>query len=187
MTELSKQEEAALRGEWRTPKWLLGALQDLYGRFDVDAAADAGNAVASSFFTGPCLKPEPCQCGLCSRWPKGWCVFFNPPFSSASEWAMKAAAEMDRGWGQAPATAIGILPNSTETKWWHEGVRLAASYIIQTIGRIQYVPPPGIKESTNRQTTTIVVWKSLPPYMPKVPAQQLWLDVRKAMAFYGVA
>lgn len=144
---------------WATPSGLFAALNRRFG-FGLDVCALPWSAKCAKFYT-----PE--IDGLRQDWFKdagegaAWC---NPPFSDIEPWLIKARDEADRG-----LTTVCILPaHRVEQPWWQRYVEGCAvcgalhlthvmaggdheyepiAEVVSIPGRVNYVPPPGIKSS----------------------------------------
>jgi phage N-6-adenine-methyltransferase len=94
--------------EWETPSHLFETLNREFG-FTVDVCATPENAKCQTFFTKE-------QNGLAQEWTGVvWC---NPPYGlQLREWSRKAYESSQRG-----ATVVCLLPNRTDTRWWHEWI-----------------------------------------------------------------
>lgn len=134
--------KASKRQNWRTPKWLFYGIQDWYGaRFQLDAAADANNALCDMYYDG-----TPGRDALKMDWLLyNWC---NPPFDRTAEFIKKALTEAEKG-----SRTVMLLTASTENKYWlpmlRSGPRNAVEFIT---GRIPFIDPDTLKPVTNNVT-----------------------------------
>lgn len=139
------------RTKWATPQDFFDELDAEY-HFDLDVCAEPWSAKCGQYYAeidNGIISPwAPCRCWL------------NPPFGPGSPilpWVKKAYEESLLG-----ATVVAILPSSTDTAWFHDWVFQKAK--IRFIrGRVQFVPPKGIKASSNRQPMFLAIWE--PPTM----------------------
>jgi len=92
--------------EWETPPEFVAALEQEFGRFDLDPCAREETAKASAYYT----KEDN---GLEQPW-KGH-VFVNPPYSAPGPWIAKAVAEAANG-----AVVRLLLPAATDVGWFHD-------------------------------------------------------------------
>ena len=116
--------------EWPTPGWLVDELAAEFapGGFDLDPAADPGNAKAPRYFTRD-------DDGLAQPW-KGR-VFCNPPYGATiRKWIRKAVAETSSGNADR---VIMLVPARPDTRWWREATRSAALVRLWP-GRIEFAP-----------------------------------------------
>lgn len=94
--------------EWATPPATFRELDEEF-HFTLDACASASNAKCARYFDVECD-------GLSQDWGAEtvWC---NPPYGRGEieRWVKKAHESSQRG-----ATVVMLLPNSTDTAWWHD-------------------------------------------------------------------
>jgi hypothetical protein len=137
--------------EWETPPELITALLHDLGldSFDLDAAAQKGNAKAAWYY-GPDHENEEYRDGLTGRWWGN--VWLNPPYGRGiGKWAIKARAEVEEGNAQLVAA---LLPVNTSTRWWHRQV-MAATEIRLLERRVTFVGQPSGAPFDN----VIVIWR----------------------------
>jgi phage N-6-adenine-methyltransferase len=140
-----------LRDQWETPWAVVHELARRFagGAFDLDAAADARNAKAPAFFTRE-------QNALTRPWRTGGglpaAVFVNPPYRRIGDWVDRAFLEV--GTGNAWVVVL-LVPPGTSTRWWWRCRRHAE--IHEFMGRIRFIPPPGIAESGPRGDSVAIV------------------------------
>lgn len=110
--------------KWETPAGFFKYLNQSY-RFDLDVCALPENAKCDRFFT-----PE--DDGLTQPW-EGSC-WMNPPYGrDIKRWVRKAFETAHSGKG----LVVGLLPASTDARWWHEYIEGAA--VVQFIsGRLSF-------------------------------------------------
>jgi len=116
---------------WATPLPIFLALHSEY-LFTRDAAASPENAKLLRFWTeqDDALKQD---------W-SGEKIFCNPPWKLIPQFLAKGLAHRDT------TLSVFLLPASTDTRWFHE---LAVHFAKDNfIGRVAYVAPPGVKQST---------------------------------------
>ena len=102
---------SSVRGDWKTPSWLLDRLYGIFS-FDLDAsAATPPNVKARVHYTAA-------DDGLFKPW--SGCVFCNPPYGKAiGVWVAKCRREVGSGRARV---VVAILPARVGTKWWRENV-----------------------------------------------------------------
>ena len=151
----------AQRDDWSTPPSLFAYLNARFG-FTVDACASRDNAKMDRFWSES-------EDGLAQDWT-GERVFFNPPFSQKGIWARKAAIS-------EAIVAVAVLPAWVEQAWFHEWVLTKAHSIMPIKGRVRFIPPSGVKETSPRFGTLIAVWKigHRGPCVVESLEQRLWL------------
>ena len=126
---------------WGTPQWIIDAL----GPFDLDVCATPENAKAPKFYTEA-------DNGLRRAWPgRVWC---NPPFSQMFEWAGAAAWKYLPSWPKFESIHF-MCRCDFSTKWWKLLATLNHDLIFPTC-RVQFVPPDGVKVSSNPMQMMIV-------------------------------
>lgn len=105
--------------EWRTPDACFKALDEEFG-FALDVAATRENRQVDNYLGPDCDNPA-IRDALAVDWldvclhmgmaPVCW---MNPPYSRCREFITKAAQEARRG-----CTVVCLVPNRTDTRWWH--------------------------------------------------------------------
>ena len=135
------------RQTWRTPPRLYAGLSRWWGPFDVDLAACAESALAPRYFDeeADALAPD-------SRWGPGWRAFCNPPFKRVAPWVDKAhRAMIEEG-----TLSVWILPASVNSAWLGQVERRGKWWRFNR--RPQFVPPEGVKASTNSRDCILVAF-----------------------------
>lgn len=122
---------------WGTPQYVFDFLNEAFGPFDIDVAADNENHKCDLWWT-----PE--QDGLKQLW--GWHhveslnrnarVWCNPPYDNIGPWVARAAQEAQDGLVDSVTL---LLPVRTDQKWWQETVMRFACAIYFIKGRIAFV------------------------------------------------
>lgn len=103
--------------EWRTPRWFYAAMAELYGPFDLDAAATEENALAPQYFTRATdALSQPDWCGV--DVDRVWC---NPPYSKPNLADFTAMARREVLQGHVELVTC-LIPMSTSAIWWHQNV-----------------------------------------------------------------
>lgn len=140
------------RQTWATPKWVLDVAQDITGKeIALDVASSDDNAVASRNF---CRTKD----GLTQSWEcngdeqMAWC---NPPYGDIGPWVRKAVVELGRG-----NPSCLLLPVRAATSWF--SVMVGAMTRGRDVGirffrhRVNFVPPAGVKSSSNAEASMLV-------------------------------
>ena len=111
---------SSVRQDWKTPRWLLEKLYDVFGEFDLDAAsATPTNTRAKAHYTSV-------EDGLFRPW-YGEIVWINPPYNRALKlWVAKAKREVASGRAR---TVVGLVPARVGAAWWRQHVVGSASAI----------------------------------------------------------
>ena len=127
--------------EWATPPEVFDPLHREFG-FTLDACATPTNAKLPRFFSED-------QNGLEQDW-RGERVWMNPPYGrEVYAWTRKAR--------EAETLVVGLLPASTDLKWWHEDV-LGHAFDIRFIrGRVRFLTD-GPYRASGFFASVIVVW-----------------------------
>jgi phage N-6-adenine-methyltransferase len=137
--------ERSLRDCWATPPSFFAGLTRRFN-FDLDVCAQPDTAKCPLFFT-------PAEDGLRQSWAGRRC-YANPPYSDIESWAAKAWHEAGRG-----ALVAMLVPPRTDSRWWHR-YAIRASEWLWVMGRVRFVPPPDIKQSTPCEPSVVIVWGS---------------------------
>jgi phage N-6-adenine-methyltransferase len=151
LLDIKTSQEKALRQEWRTPEDFWTVLNAEF-RFEMDVAASAENALCTEYLTEDedALTDE-------VRWGSGN-AYCNPGFANLMPWMQKAFNEAMR-MPQRVVVVMGLV--SPSTKWWNFCVRNC--HEIRLVSpRVQFVPPPGIKKSSNARENAIFVFRTVP-------------------------
>lgn len=137
--------DAPERQAWRTPRPLFEALHARF-RFDVDAAADDSNHLLPHYWTvqddGIAHLASPANDHL-----RAW---VNPPYDNIGPWADAAWHRCRRG-----ALTVLLLPSRTDQAWFGDALDGEVWF---SRGRVQFVPPPGVKPSSNSAGSVLVVF-----------------------------
>lgn len=144
------------KDNWETPDDFFAAMEQLFGKFDFDAAADNGNYKCETY-----LSPDLNHDGLEINWstqitskPRGkqLLAWLNPPYGRGitGKWVEKAYKESQKG-----VQTVLLLPARTDTKWYklcHE--KAAEIYFIT--GRLKF---KGAKHSAPFPSMVVVFRK----------------------------
>jgi len=114
---------------WATPWPLVRELEEEFGPFELDPAANSENAKAPLYFTEA-------QDGLCQPWAPARC-FLNPPYSDVAPWIRKAVDE-----ARAGALVVALVAVRTDRDWWHD-VLMPSAEIRFRRGRQRFIGPDG--------------------------------------------
>lgn len=133
-----------LKNEWCTPTTLFDALDERFGPFELDAAANEFNTRCIRF--NSFMEPD--------KHPWQGRVFCNPPYSGSPRlkgWVEKAFDAACHG-----ATVVMVLPAQINSSWFN--MYAPRSHVIVPKGRIQFVAPPGVKASRAMHESIILVF-----------------------------
>lgn len=130
--------------EWATPPEVFGPLDEEF-RFTLDPCATAESAKCARYFTEA-------QDGLAQSW-QGERVFMNPPYGrEIYDWTAKARQE-----SAGTALVVGLLPASTDLKWWHEDVLAPAAEVRYIRGRVRFLV--GDQWANGFFASVVVIWR----------------------------
>ncbi len=107
---------------WETPPNLFAALSEMYGPFDLDAAAIESNSLCPQF--------------LSDAFAQKWCgerIWCNPPYSQIPKFLRFACASEKR--------VVCLLPSKTEVAWWHDFVMPHANEVLFLRRRVIFTRP----------------------------------------------
>lgn len=117
-----------------------------------------------AFTLDPCAAPETAKVpryfteadnGLEKSWA-GERVFMNPPYGKeVYAWTRKARLEAAVG-----ALVVGLLPASTDLRWWHEDVVAPRAEVRYIRGRVRFLTG-GPYRASAFQPSVVVVWRPL--------------------------
>lgn len=155
--------------EWWTPLELIKVLRQEFP-FDLDAAANAENAICEKFISAE-------QDALKTPW-EGRVVWCNPPYGNGNSATIKDFVA--RGYEQQLVqknTVVMLLPTYCDPKYWSEYV-CEAYEIRDLVGRLSFLDS-GQKKTSARFPSSIVIWKYIPGiHYGKSPNRWSW-DWRK--------
>ena len=165
--------ERDLRQEWATPDDFWKVVHEEF-EFNFDAAATRHNAMYPTYF-GPDHTHEPYTNGLSAPWldvGRKLNVWINPPFAKMMPWVLRAHNAIRSGEARL---VVLMCPASPETKWWKWAVSENYADDARFLSpRVQFVPPPGVTSSTNRQNTALLVFRTKPESKPCTPWTWNW-------------
>lgn len=153
-----------------TPAYIFDVLNREFG-FELDVCADKTNAKCKRFLS---IKED----GLKAKWDANVC-WLNPPYSNIPAWLARAKAETLRG-----TTTVALVCLDTSTQWWVD-YALTASEIRFIVGqRVQFIPPPGVKYSTNTHCSVLLIFRPRCGYsvklgVPEVAAVTWWIPPKQ--------
>ena len=128
------------RDDYETPDEVYDPLNEEFG-FTIDVCADEDNHKCERWYG---IGED----GLSYDW-QGIC-WMNPPYSDIKRWVAHAS--------QQKCTVVALLPNNTDTKWFHEIVWPTASEIRFLPRRISFLKD-GIPQKDNTGGSIVVVWR----------------------------
>ena len=141
--------EEAIRDTWMTPPHILRLIRGLTGSdFTIDLACSLANRVCPKGYTREDNSLE-------QNWDNienGWC---NPPYSRIGPWIDKACRMKN-------SRVSFLLPASTSTKWFYKASQASFRWYLFN-GRIEFLPPEGIKASTPRGDNVLFLFDDRRP------------------------
>jgi phage N-6-adenine-methyltransferase len=130
---------------WETPPEVFDPLHAEFD-FTLDPCATAENTKCELFFTEE-------QNGLAQCWYSHR-VFMNPPYGrEIYAWTNKAKTSAQYG-----ALVVGLLPASTDLKWWHEDVVAPRAELRWIRGRVRFLTG-GPYRASGFFSSVIVIWR----------------------------
>ncbi|MBN6075773.1 phage N-6-adenine-methyltransferase [Aggregatibacter actinomycetemcomitans] len=121
------------KNTWQTPKYVFNAMDRKY-RFDLDACANADNALCPRFVTeSDDITKNATQSAVkfSSR------VWMNPPYSNPMPFVQAAIGLMR----ERDCTVVMLLPADKSTKWYRLALTAATEVIDVIGGRINFTHP----------------------------------------------
>lgn len=124
----------------RTPGWLFYYLNERFGPFRLDAAANDENHLCEEYYTEK-------RSGLQAAWTD--VTFCNPPFKESGLWVKKALWERTQG-----CSSVMILPIGCSQQWYRLFISKATIYLPDK--RIHFDEPDGTPTSKADRDTMVV-------------------------------
>lgn len=131
------------RDNWATPANLYSVV-DYIWRPNLDVCALRENAKCSDYLSPEVNGLEVAWSGVC------WC---NPPGSEIAKWTQKALAEVR----DHNVAAVVLLAQAGVGSRWYHAVAPWCETILLT-PRPQFVPPPGVKASSNARDYVLLIF-----------------------------
>ena len=133
---------------WFTPPYVAQCLHENLGGHWIDPCGDPASPITAA--AGASLDIREGFDGLICPWRDGP-AFVNPPYSNASEWIARCAAESKR------RDVIALVPLRAEGKAWHLHIWPTASVVIPR-GRLKFVGADGQTHGNAMIGTAFVCW-----------------------------
>lgn len=168
---LTKEQESASRQTWRTPPDLWAKIAAIWHP-QIDLAADSTNHLCE-MWCGPDKANDYMRDGL--TFPahdyREIChtLYCNPGFSNIGPWCEHVRRET---WAGFPLGIMMVLV-SPSTAWWNEWA-MKADEIIMLTPRVQFVPPPGVKPSSNSKDNCLLLYRHGPKLINPSPRFSTW-------------
>jgi len=151
---ISAEIDPNARDAWGTPEWVWRLPLEAIGRalYDVDPCSNERSTVPAVIqvcppFDGLAYLDLLAKNRHSHEGVIGW---LNPPYSDVEPWFRRAHTLSRKGqmW-------FGVVPHAPHIQAWrHYGPDLAWS-----LGRVRFVPPPGVAESSPTQEHDLVLWR----------------------------
>lgn len=147
--------------DWATPPAFFTFLDSQF-HFDIDVCASAENAKCENYLTkedDAFVEPW-FTLDLGGDVEQNLSAFCNPGFAEPLKWHKRAFEQCnpDNGYMRF-ACVLGIAGASQE---WFEFAYNNTLMIIHLSPRVQYLAPPGVKQSSNNYESVVYVYSSLP-------------------------
>lgn len=154
----------ATKDDWMTP-WRLYARLDREFSFTLDVASDDLNHKTPRYLTSA-------EDALQADWLDHRC-WMNPPYGGVMpQWMAKASDAARSG-----ALVVALVPNGTETGWFHQLVVPTAHEVRLLKQRVSFIDPETNRpKAGNTVGSMVVVWHPGP--LPSMPARILAWDWR---------
>lgn len=141
---------------WATPPEVFDPLHVEF-EFTLDPCATAATAKVPRFYSETEQPGALGVNGLAHSWG-GERVFMNPPYGrEVYAWTKKARLEALHG-----ALVVGLLPASTDLRWWHEDVvpclRAGSAEVRWIRGRVRFLTD-GPYRASGFFASCIVIWR----------------------------
>ena len=133
-----------IRGTWCTPPDFFKVVNDEFD-FKLDAAASAINTLCGKHYLTDALSETP--------WPFYGPVWCNPPFKKPMPWMQRCYEEANNLYHPV----VMLLPLSCAP--WMKFAYDHAAEIRDIYPRIQFLPPPGVKKTSNAKDNVLIVFQ----------------------------
>lgn len=134
---------------WMTPPLYLDPIVDTLGDRWIDPCADPASPISAR--ASAVLDIRNGDDGLAGAWPDGP-AFVNPPYSDASAWIDRCAAESAKG-----RAVLALVPIRPEGNAWHRSIWSSAQVVIPR-GRIKFTGSDGETHGSAMIGTAFVCW-----------------------------
>jgi phage N-6-adenine-methyltransferase len=153
---LTREEEIALRQEWRTDPSFWEILNREFD-FQLDAAASDKNNLTEGFLSAfdDALAPGTVWVDPKEPLPV-FRVYCNPGFNDIGPWMQKAAREA----AKSPSAIVCVLGLCAPSSVWWSDALLEASEVRLLAPRLQFEPPdPRIPKSSNARDNALFIFR----------------------------
>ena len=133
------------KSNWQTPPELFKYLNDIW-HFTVDGAADAENALCSTYYSIDDVDAF-------SASPNGESIWVNPPYGKLEPWI-----DLFCDWGKENMV-VALVPAATDTVWWNRAARDCSEVVLLGPGRVHFIDPETSKPcNQNTTSSSLLVW-----------------------------
>ena len=170
--------------EWETPPDFWAVLNEEFD-FQLDAAASSDNTKCYHYYSKDdnALSPDRPWVAYGARSTDGlvevgWQlrVYCNPGFRDMMPWVKKCYAEAQKH----PDALVGLVGPLSAAKWFAFCVKNADEIRILT-PRIQFVAPPGVKQSSNSKDNVLIVFRQKTMPCPAIITVWPWREKLTAL------
>lgn len=158
----------SIRDTWHTPTAFVEQLKlKLNLPIVLDPCSDGDN-ICNNFITEE-------QDGLATSWKteEQGMVFCNPGYSNCLPWFQKAIMEAQQG-----VTSVILTHTCLGATWFNE-VRREISSLMFITPRIQFIPPKGVKASSNSRDSMLSIFKPREGYLNSEVLEASFLNWRQ--------
>lgn len=135
--------------------------------FQLDAAASPENAKCPRFITHAMDALQTDWVTPDTGVLRVWC---NPPFKVMMPWVFKAHTEAQRD----PSAVVCVLAPMSAAPWLTEFCYASATEIRLLYPRIQFLPPTGVKPSSNAKDNMLIVFRRKTIQAPAAIVPWFW-------------
>jgi len=124
--------------------------------FQLDAAATLDNSKCAS-----CITPEEDALDPATQWiySRDCRLWLHPGFSNVGPWMERAYVESQE---YIDAVVVVMSLISPSTKWWRDWAMKASEIRLLGGKRVQFVAPPGVKQSSNTRENCLIIFRPNP-------------------------
>ena len=153
-------EEKSLRQCWRTPPDLWEQIVEIWNP-TFDLAANAENRLCESWCGPGSIYEDAFSSGYNRPDETAYC---NPGFSGMYPW-VELCRDLVDCYAFREIILMGMVAPSTK---WFQLAEKHASEIIMLSPRVQFLPPPGVKPSSNSHDNALFVFRKSPLAKPNI-------------------
>lgn len=149
------------KNDRRTPKWFFTQCEARFGRFDLDAAANAANALCPAWLGAGGNAPDALavdwtwQAVMAQPWTKPLQVWLNCPYGPGGtipKWIAHARKQRDL----FGTRTLMLLPADVSTQWYQDVTRTELCEIVPF--RLAFEAPDGSTKGDSAKFASVLVW-----------------------------